>query len=146
MISTATPHGTARFEFHEANRIGPSRQHLFRSLCLQDPQNAAFCRALHYMTAKLGRKNSTVGLWGHATINWPEGLTKQPAKKNFPDKVNVNPFAVNEATNDTVLAISSNPGSSSRLPTSFGNEQLSEPLQGPGAERWERKIDSKEKG
>ncbi|XP_029139035.1 ADAMTS-like protein 2 [Protobothrops mucrosquamatus] len=134
MISTATPHGTARFEFHEANRIGPSRQHLFRSLCLQDPQNAAFCRALHYMTAKFGRKNSTVGLWGHATINWPEGLTKQPAKKNFPDKVNVNPFAVNGATNDTVLAISSNPGSSSRLPTSFGNEQLSEPLQGPGAE------------
>lgn len=135
MISTATPHGAARFELHEANKIGPSRQHLFRSLCLQDPQNAAFCRALHYMSAKVGRKNSTVGLWGHTTIKWPEGLPKQPAKKNFPDKVNVDPFAINEATNDTVMAIFSNPSSSSRLPISFGNEQLSEPLQGPGAER-----------
>ncbi|ETE64716.1 ADAMTS-like protein 2, partial [Ophiophagus hannah] len=134
MISTATPHGAASFELHEANRIGPSRQHLFRSLCLQDPQNAAFCRALHYMTAKVGRKNSTVRLWGHATIKWPEGLPKQPAKKNFPDKVNVDPFVMNEATNDTLMAISSNPSSSSRLPISFGNKQLSEPLQRPGAE------------
>ncbi|XP_062973184.1 ADAMTS-like protein 2 [Elgaria multicarinata webbii] len=133
-ISTAVPHGAARPELRETSKIGPPRLRLFRKLCLQDPQNAAFCRELHYLAIKLGRKNSTVRFWGDPLVEWPEGLRKPPAKDNFLENMNVEVYAVDEATNDTVGAASSKPSSSSSLQSGFENKPPSEPLQAPGTE------------
>ncbi|XP_060630427.2 ADAMTS-like protein 2 isoform X1 [Anolis sagrei] len=133
-VSTAVPHGTSRPEFQETSRIGLSRLRLFRKLCLQDLQNAAFCRELHYQAIKLGRKNSTAVFWGDPLVEWPEGLRKQTTRKNFLEHVNAEVFAVDEATNDTVMASSSKPSSSSTFHLGYVNKHLSESLQGPGSE------------
>nr|XP_056700675.1 ADAMTS-like protein 2 [Euleptes europaea] len=132
-ISTAVPHGAARPDL-ETGRIGPSRLRLFKKLCLRDPQNAAFCRELHYLVVKLGRKNSTVGFWSDPLVEWPEGLRKRPANENFLESTNAEAYTVDEATNDTVMTTSSKPSSKSNLHTGFGNKPLSEPLQSPGTE------------
>ncbi|XP_015284634.1 PREDICTED: ADAMTS-like protein 2 [Gekko japonicus] len=133
-ISTAVPHGAARPDLLETGRIGPSRLRLFKKLCLRDPRNAAFCRELQYLLVKLGRKNSTVGFWNDPLVEWPEGLRKRPANENFLESTNAEVYALDEATNDTVVVTSSKPSSKSSLHTSLGNEQLSEPLQSPGPE------------
>nr|XP_028588227.1 ADAMTS-like protein 2 isoform X1 [Podarcis muralis] len=133
-ISTAIPHGAARPELQEASRMGPSRLRLFRKLCLQDPQNAAFCRELHYLAIKLGRKNSTVGFWGEPLVEWSEGLHKPPAKKNFLEDANAEPHAVDDSANDTIVAMPSKPSSSTRVQAGLGSKLLSEPLQAPGTE------------
>lgn len=125
-LSTAMPHGAAR---PKSARTGPTRLRLFRKLCLQDPQNAALCRDLHYLAIKLGRKNSTIGFWNDPLIEWPEGLHKQPINTNSLESVNAEAYAVDEATIETVMATSSN------LHTGFENKHLSEPLQSPGTER-----------
>uniref|UniRef100_A0A803TXU2 PLAC domain-containing protein n=1 Tax=Anolis carolinensis TaxID=28377 RepID=A0A803TXU2_ANOCA len=134
-ISTAMPHGTARPERQETSRIGLSRLRLFRKLCLQDLQNAAICRELHYLAIKLGRKNSTAVFWGEPLVELPEGLRKQPTRKKILQHVNSEVFAVDETTNDTVMASSSKPSSTFHL--GFVNKHLSEALQAPGSERWE---------
>ncbi|XP_066482093.1 ADAMTS-like protein 2 [Tiliqua scincoides] len=133
-FSTAIPHGAARPKFQEYDRIGSSRLRLFRKLCLQDPQNAAFCRELHHLVIRLGRKNSTIGFWSDPLIEWPEGLQKQPVNKKLLENVNAEAYAVDEAANDTLMATSSNPSSRSILQTGFENKHLSEPLQSPGTE------------
>lgn len=80
-------------------------------------------------------KNSTIGFWNDPLIEWPEGLHKQPTNKNFIESVNAEVYAVDEATNDTLKATSSNSSSSSILQTDFENKHVSEPLQSPGTER-----------
>ncbi|XP_042320291.1 uncharacterized protein LOC121929034 [Sceloporus undulatus] len=132
-VSTVMPHGAARHQ--ETSRIGPSRLRLFRKLCLQDPQNAAICRELHYLAIKLGRKNSTAVFWGDPLVEWPEGLHKQPPRKKFLEHVNAGVYAVDEATNDTTITSSSKPSSSSTFQLGFVNKHLSEPHQGPSTER-----------
>ncbi|XP_054836309.1 ADAMTS-like protein 2 [Eublepharis macularius] len=133
-ISTAVPHGAARPDLLETGRIGPSRLRLFKKLCLQDPQNAAFCRELHYLVVRLGRKNSTAGFWNDPLVEWPEGLRKQPANKNFLESTDAAAYAVDEATNDTVMVTSSKPSSKSSLERGFANKPLSELLQSPDTE------------
>lgn len=134
-ISTAVPRGAARPDLLETGRIRPPGLRLFKKLCLRDPRNAAFCRELHYLVVKLGRKNSTVGFWNDHFVEWPEGLHKRPANENFLESTNAEAYAVDEATNDTVVVTSSKPSSKTSLHSDFGDKQLSESLQSPGTER-----------
>ncbi|XP_072854273.2 ADAMTS-like protein 2 isoform X2 [Pogona vitticeps] len=128
-ISTAMPHGAVRPEPQVTSRIGPSIPHLFQKLCLQNLQNAAFCRESHYLAIKLGRKNGTGRSGDNLFVEWPEGLPKQPAKQNFVENVNVEAYVVGEAANDTMMASISKPISGSVLQSGLGNKYLLEPLQ-----------------
>ncbi|KAM7162155.1 ADAMTS-like protein 2 [Macrochelys suwanniensis] len=137
-ISTAMPYSVMRPEPPESSGIGAARLQLFKRLCHRDPQNAAFCRELQYLAAKLGWKNSTAGLWSELVAGWPEGLRKGPANTNLLESTKAEAYAESQekAANYSVITSMQNPllGSNSSLHTGLGTSHPAEPLQAPGPE------------
>ncbi|XP_033372335.1 ADAMTS-like protein 2 [Parus major] len=126
-ISTAVPYSMRRPEL-ENSRVTSSRLRLFRRLCHRDPHNAAFCRELQPLAARLAPRNSTARLWPR----WPQDLHKALARKNSLEDLKVEAFAGSqgEAANYSTMASVESPvlGAS---PTDIGQ---AEPLRGPGTE------------
>lgn len=107
-----------------------SRLRLFRRLCHRDPHNAAFCRELQPLAARLAPRNSTAGLWPR----WPQGLHKALARKNSLEDLKVEAFAGSqgEAANYSMMASVESP----LLGASTTNISQAEPLRAPATERW----------
>lgn len=115
----------------ENSRVTSSRLRLFRRLCHRGPHNAAFCRELQPLAARLAPRNSTAGLWPR----WPQGLHRALARKNSLEDFKVEVFAGSqgEAANNSMMASVESPllGASPTADTS-----QAEPLRAPGTERW----------
>lgn len=124
-----------RPELSEHSRVTSSRLRLFRRLCHRDPHNAAFCRELQPLAARLAPRNSTAGLWAGAAARWPQGLHKALARKNSLEDLKVEAFAGSQgqaANASTTASVESPlPGAS---PTADSSQ--AEPLRAPGTERW----------
>ncbi|XP_031974259.1 ADAMTS-like protein 2 isoform X2 [Corvus moneduloides] len=132
-ISTAVPYSMRRPELSEHGRVTSSRLRLFRRLCHRDPHNAAFCRELQPLAARLAPRNSTAGLWAGAAARWPQGLHKALARKNSLEDLKVEAFAGSQgqaANSSTMASVESPlPGAS---PTADSSQ--AEPLRAPGTE------------
>ncbi|XP_074402480.1 ADAMTS-like protein 2 isoform X4 [Zonotrichia albicollis] len=128
-ISTAVPYSMRRPELSEKSRGTSSRLRLFRRLCHRDPHNAAFCRELQPLAARLAPRNATARLWPH----WPQGLHRALARKNSLEELKVEVLAGSqgEAANSSTMASAQSPllGAS---PTA--NSSQAEPLRAPGTE------------
>lgn len=112
-----------------------SRLWLLRRLCHREPHNAAFCRELQPLAARLAPSNSTGKLWAGAAARWPQGLHKALARKNSPEDPKVEAFAGSQggaAKHSTVASVQSPLLGAS--PTT--NISQAEPLRAPGTERW----------
>ncbi|XP_019386472.1 PREDICTED: ADAMTS-like protein 2 isoform X1 [Crocodylus porosus] len=136
-ISTTIPFSVVRPELPESSGIRASRLHLFRRLCHRDPQNAAFCRELQHLTAKLGQKNVTAGLWSELEDGWPERRHKGPAQKNSLESVKLETYvgSQEEVANYSRTGPLQNSllGSNSTV----GNMHQAEPLQAPESNDFE---------
>ncbi|XP_075792948.1 ADAMTS-like protein 2 isoform X4 [Pelodiscus sinensis] len=124
-ISTAMPYSVMRPALPESSRIGAARLRLFRRWCHRDPQNAAFCRELQPLAAKLGWKNSTAGLWNGLAAAWPR---KGPAHMNLLESTRAEAYAERQEE-------AAHYGSNTSLPT-----DQAEPLQAPGPESNEFEV------
>lgn len=125
------PYSRRRAELSDNSRVTSSRLRLFRRLCHRDPHNAAFCRELQPLAARLDPRNSTAGLWPR----WPQGLHKALARKNSLEDLKVEVFAGSqgEAANYSMMASVESPLLGASTTT---NISQAEPLRAPGTERW----------